>query len=403
MKILYYSPHPHLNLTDKTGYGTHMREMIQAFRDLGHEVLPVINGGTEPRTQGNKDSKSKPGLLKRAIKAVVPKYIWRTIKDKRLLDHDQKAEIELGKIVDSFKPDLIYERAYYLTISGVNVAAGKKIRYFLEINAPYIEETAEFEGTNSFFTGLAKKNEELQLKWSDRSFVVSSALKDHFLKKYPAIPSSGIVVTPNCVDPAKVKVDHGIRKKVLEKYDLKDNKVIGFVGSIFPYHGVDILIEAFNEVYKQNRNTKLLIVGDGLILEDLKSLAHKLEASANIIFTGNVPYSQVFSYIDVMDITVLAATEWYCSPIKLFEYGALGKAIVAPDTQSVKDVMEHDKDGILVKPGKEFLAGALLDLINNKTKMESVGISFRNKIENKYTWIKNAGYVLSYVNDASGT
>jgi glycosyltransferase involved in cell wall biosynthesis len=398
MKILYYSPHPHLNLTDKTGYGTHMREMIQAFRDLGHEVLPVINGGTEPRTPSSNQNIKNSSGIKKILKSVVPKFIWRSLKDRRILQFDRNAEIELEKIVNEFKPDLIYERAYYLQVSGVNVASRKKIKHFLEVNAPYVDETFEFEGTNSIYTNQATKAEELQLQLSDRVFVVSSPLKSYFLKKYPSLKADKIQVTPNCVNLDKVKVD-GIKKnQIIEKYQLSGHTVVGFVGSIFPYHGVDKMITAFNEVYRNAKTIKLLIVGDGLILNELKSLAQTLEAKHNIIFTGNVPNTEVFSYIDVMDITVLATTEWYCSPIKLFEYGALGKAVVAPDIPAVHDVMINHKDGLLVKPDKEQLAKALGELINNRSERETIGLSFKTKVETNYTWIMNARQVLSSLN-----
>lgn len=391
MKILYYSPHLRLNLSDKTGYGTHMREMIQAFRDLGHEVLPVINGGVEQRKQ---TAPVKTPFAKNIAKNLTPKFIWRTIKDNRLIAFDKNAETELENIVDQFKPDLIYERAYYMQVSGVNVATKKKIKHFLEVNAPYIDETFEFEKSPTLYNNTALKNEERQLTLSDKVFVVSSSLRDYFLKKYPSLDPKKIVVTPNCVNLEKVKVSESGKKELMEKYALANHIVIGFVGSIFPYHGVDIMMGAFNEVFKKNKNIKLMIVGDGQIVPQLKQYAHRLESGPNIIFTGNVPYSEVFSHIDAMDITVLATTEWYCSPIKLFEYGALGKAVIAPDTQAVRDVMTDTKDGILVKPGKEFLIQAMNTLIENETLRKNIGISFRKKIEDHYTWIKNAESVL---------
>ncbi len=395
MRILYYSPHPQLNLSDKTGYGTHMREMIQAFEQAGHEVLPVIMGGLK-REEQSSNKTQKPSAIKLILKLVLPKYIWRSLKDRNLLQFDSKARSELQKKVDSFKPDLIYERAYYLQVSGVNIASRNKITHFLEVNAPYIDETFEFEQASSYYGKLALKNEELQLSLSSKVFVVSSALKDYFIKKYKNLPSDKIITTPNCVNLEKVKVNEATKKIVSDKYSLQNHSIIGFVGSIFPYHGVDVLIKAFNEVYKKNKSVKLMIVGDGLILEELKTLSKTLEASNNIIFTGNVPYSEVFSYIDLMDVTVLATTEWYCSPIKLFEYGALGKAIVAPDTQSVRDVIEDGKDGILVKNNNSFLSDALIKLIENRMAREEMGLSFKKKIENKYTWIKNAEFVLKH-------
>ena len=393
MRILYYSPHPELNLSDKTGYGTHMREMIQAFEQAGHEVMPVIMGGLVRNGTGQA-KKKRSSLLKRILKALVPKYIWRSLKDRRLMQFDLKAESALEKKVKSFHPDLIYERAYYLQVCGVNVASRNRITHFLEVNAPYIDETFEFEQSSSYYSSLALKNEELQLNLSTKVFVVSSALKDYFVKKYKGLLSDKIIITPNCVNLDKVTVNELTKKAVIEKYNLQGKIVIGFVGSIFPYHGVDVLIKAFNEVYKKNNKVKLMIVGDGLILEQLKSFSKTLEASDNIVFTGNVPYSEVFSFIDLMDVSVLATTEWYCSPIKLFEYGAMGKAIVAPDTQSVRDVIENGKDGLLVKSGCEFLSSALMKLIDNPALRTEIGITFKKKIENRYTWIKNAEFVL---------
>ncbi len=393
MKILYYSPHPHLNLQDKTGYGTHMREMIQAFRDLGHDVLPVINGGTE-KQEGEKPLKSN--FAKNILKNLIPKFIWRSLKDRRLLKFDALAERALEKKVDEFKPDLIYERAYYMQVSGVNVAQRKKIKHFLEVNAPYIDETFEFEKSPTLFNKTALKNEELQLTLSSKVFVVSSSLQAYFLKKYPSLKADKILVTPNCVNLDKVKVDALKKKTIAHDLNLENNIVVGFVGSIFPYHGVDVLMTAFDIVYKQTKNIKLLIVGDGQIVPQLKNYAQRLESGANIIFTGNVPYADVFSYIDLMDVAVLATTEWYCSPIKLFEYGALGKAIIAPDTQAVRDVITDTKDGILVKHNKEFLAKALSTLIENATLRQNIGTSFKIKIQSNYTWIKNAQRVLSF-------
>jgi glycosyltransferase involved in cell wall biosynthesis len=393
MKILYYSPHPYLNLTSKTGYGTHMREMINAFRVLGHNVLPIINGGTDD--VGYSSEKKSIELIKRIFKSIIPSFIWRSVKDYRLLQFDKRAEAALEKQVIAYQPDLIYERAYYIQTSGINVAKKFKIKHYLEVNAPYTEETTEFEKARTVFARTAEEREEKQLISPDKIFVVSSALRDYFTDKIKGINQKNIIVTPNCVNPEKIKVDTTLRIKIEEKYGLKDYTVVGFVGSIFPYHGVDILIDAFNEVYKKNEKIKLLIVGDGLIAPQLKKHAQTLEAANHIIFTGNVSHSDIFSYIDLMDITVLADTKWYCSPIKIFEYGALAKAVIAPDTKAVRDVITNNVDGTLIKPDRSTLTDTLSGLIKNKEAREAMASNFKNKILREYTWVKNAENILA--------
>jgi len=121
MKLLYYSPDPALALNSLSGYGTHMREMISAFEADGHEIKVLIMGGLED----NYDSRKTPSFsrrITRTIKRVIPSLIWATIKDWSRVRTDRRFELELESIVLDWQPDVIYERASYLQLSGINVA-----------------------------------------------------------------------------------------------------------------------------------------------------------------------------------------------------------------------------------------------------------------------------------------
>ena len=72
MKILYYSPHPHLHIEDQTGYGTHMREMIGAFEELGHQVKFLIAGEQTMRPQASATSPNQRSRLKPILKPSSP-------------------------------------------------------------------------------------------------------------------------------------------------------------------------------------------------------------------------------------------------------------------------------------------------------------------------------------------
>jgi glycosyltransferase involved in cell wall biosynthesis len=87
--------------------------------------------------------------------------------------------------------------------------------------------------------------------------------------------------------------------------------VIGFVGSIFPYHGVDVLIRCFASIVQDSQQDLcLLIVGDGETLPALKDLAEQLKMRDQILFTGNIPHHRVMPYIQAMDICVMAKSNW---------------------------------------------------------------------------------------------
>jgi glycosyltransferase involved in cell wall biosynthesis len=259
----------------------------------------------------------------------------------------------------------------------------------LEINAPYTQERIEMQG-NTLMHQLAIRKEGKQILFTDRLIVVSSALKDYFAKKYP-LQAAKIIITPNAINPDKMAIDSTFVADLKKQYNLNDCIVIGFVGSIFPYHGVDNLIIAFDEIKKQvTKKIKLVIVGDGETLPELKQLTTKLKLNEEVIFTGNVKNNLIYNYISLMDITVMAKSNWYGSPVKIFEYGALAKAIIAPDTIPVKDVMDNMKDGILVNEQKENLVNALLLLITDEEKRQELGLHFKKKIMENHTWDKMA-------------
>ena len=393
MKILYYSAHPHLSLDSPSGPGTHMREMINSFRAAGHEV-EVLVFGPESNASKKKDSINSLGS-KNLLKNICPKIIWETLKDLQLVKHDNKCAEILNEKIKEFKPQLIYERGYYLMTSGVKVAEKLNVDHILEMNAPFLYEKEYMTGQKGLMNKRARTKEMEQLNKTNLVLVVSSALKEYFITEYK-IDEKKIVVTPNGVEPSKANVNVGDVIELRKKLGFREQDIIiGFVGSIFPYHGVDGLISAFAEVKKKKGALKLLIVGDGESLPMLSALTAQLGLVDSVIFTGNVSHNKVFNYISLMDIAVMARSNWYGSPVKIFEYGIMGKAIIAPDNKAVNDVMENGEDGILIRPDANELEAALQRMVNERSFRESVAKNFQQKVRENYTWKRIAENVLS--------
>lgn len=392
MKIVYYSPHPQLRLNSQSGPGTHMRETINALKGMGHEVFPLIVGDELHGASSNTDVTLKSSKLKSLVKRFVPKIIWRSLKDWQLLRTDIFAEKLLAKRVDELKPDLIYERGAYLQLSGVRVVKEKGGRHFMELNAPFLEEVREFEQARTLWFRRAKRTEKLQVQAPDLVYVVSSALKRYYSSH--TSNTEKIKVVPNSVNPEYLKVNRNLKESIVNDLHLEKKRVIGFVGSIFPYHGVDILIRAFSAIAGEFPDITLLIVGDGSILESLKNLSRELKMQSRVLFTGSRPHHEVFTWIDIMDICVMAKSNWYGSPVKIFEYGAMGKAIIAPDTVPVNDVMNNNVDGILIKPSDAALRQALKILLTDDTLKEKLANNFKNKVLGEYTWKKTAETII---------
>ncbi len=394
MRIIYYSPHPTHDIVSEVGYATHQREVILALRKAGHEVYPLIMGGTEKANLNPLSSEQyQPSVIKKILKSILPKFIWTSLNNYKLILHDRRAGELLEKEILSQKPDLIYERSEYLQDSGAKAARKFGIKYFLEVNAPFVEEMNEFEGY-SLYHSKAHKIESLKLKSADKVFCVSSALSDFLVSRYHCHRDK-IIVQPNCINPAKTSTDNEQVSRLRQEWNAGHCRVIGFVGSMFPYHGVDLLINAYAQVSKKFPDTKLLIVGDGVVLNDLKSMCRKLDIMQKVIFTGKIPHAEVFNYIRAMDICIMAKSNWYGSPVKLFEYGLMQKPVIAPDTIPVKDVIGNDIDALITGNDEVSLASAIEKLLVNPELAAKLALNFHNKVLSLYTWEKAAERIIS--------
>jgi glycosyltransferase involved in cell wall biosynthesis len=394
LRIIYYSPHPTHDIVSEVGYSTHQRESIHAFRQLGHEVLPVVLGGTESSAVNAHIS----GLSEKAgnisgIKKLLPLWFWNALKDLKLLKHDRKAGKQLEQAIYTFQPDMIYERGEYLQDSGVKMARKHGIKHVLEVNSPVVEEMAAFEGPD-LLRFLGHRKERKKLNDTSHVIAVSSSMKEYLQTFYGC--KKPIHVAPNAINPEKEKFDPEIVAGIRSKFS-NETRIIGFVGSLFPYHGVDGLIEAFAKVVKQEPHTHLMIVGDGSIRAGLATKAESLLPKSTYTFTGKIPHGQVMNYIKAFDVAVMPSSNWYGSPIKIFEYGLTGVPIVAPDKAPLRDVMEHKKHGLLVSDDLEDLKSTLLYMLQNHEAAKEMGTCFREKILQQHTWSAQVSGILSAV------
>ncbi|MFM7234460.1 MAG: glycosyltransferase family 4 protein [Flavobacteriales bacterium] len=388
MKILYFSPHPHINMAAPSGPGTHIREIIAGFEAQGHNVVRLIAGG-ETASAHSRTIAFKQSLWKRFI----PSILWETLRDMQMILSDRKIEKQLNALIDKENPDLLYERSCYGMGAGMRAARKAGLRYVVEMNAPYPEEKKAMQGP-SLLNFLGTRHERNQVHGAYRTIVVSSAMKKYLVEKTNVSPDA-IIVVANAVNPDHIRIDAGNAEEIKSNLGLSgQHRVIGFVGSIFPYHGVDLMIEAFSIVAGEHPTARMLIVGDGEILPALKKRSELLQIDNKVIFTGNVSHSAVYTYLSLMDIAVMARSNWYGSPVKIFEYGAMQKAIIAPNVIPVTDVMENGVHGLLISDSTEELTEALRFLIEKPGEGHRMAKCFHDKVMTEHTWKQVAKQIL---------
>ena len=137
---------------------------------------------------------------------------------------------------------------------------------------------------------------------------------------------------------------------------------------------------------------RLLIVGDGPVRAELEQLAASLQLGERVRFTGVVHRDRVPGLVAAFDVALQPAVVAYASPLKLIEYLALGKAIVAPAQRNIAEVLSHDVNALLFEPGDATgLERSLARLAHEPALRQRLGDGARDTIARmQLTWAGNA-------------
>ena len=189
-------------------------------------------------------------------------------------------------------------------------------------------------------------------------------------------------------------------EQVKRKYKI-EIPVVLYAGQIHGGQYVELFIKAASILKARKTNAVFMIVGGGYRLEELKSYSESLNLKNRLIFTGYVEHETVPFYIAAADVCVACfqrnnITECK-SPLKIAEYLASGKPIVASNVGEVERMVGDA--GILVEPGNEVsLANGIERLLNDSELRDALSLKARTRAETKYNWEDTANSLLKAYN-----
>jgi glycosyltransferase involved in cell wall biosynthesis len=286
--------------------------------------------------------------------------------------------------------DLVYERYSLWSVAGMQYARVSGVPGLLEVNAPLIEEQAAYRGLVD--RASAEQVAERVFADAESIIAVSTGVRT-YLHRYPAARGR-VHLVANGVNPARFPPG-----ATPSHPGSTESFTVGFVGSLKPWHGLAILVDAFARLHASCPSTRLLVVGDGPQRKSLEAdlSARQLSGAAEIV--GAVAPSAVAGLLASMDVAVAPYPQqehFYFSPLKVYEYMAAGIPVVASRIGDLPDLIQDGRNGLLCRPGDAVeLAAALVRLQQDAELRVRLGLAGRQSVLQHHTWDAIARRILN--------
>lgn len=399
MRIAYLSADRGIPVFGTKGASIHILEMVNAFGRLGHEVTvfaPVRGVALAPLSADVIEVGAKL-LLNMERMPGVGIEARAGLKERRSMDISALITAEVLRRHERLPYDLIYERYSLFSTAGIEAAAALGVPCVVEVNAPLLDE-------QRIFRRLVHEQEARHVArrvFGESTVViaVSEEVKRHVLSEGGGSDRTHVV--PNGVDRKRFH-PNVVRTPLCE---LDGRFVVGFTGSLKPWHGLNLLMHAFRSLHARDPECHLLVVGEGPLRSWIDGFASGAGITDRVTVTGWVPKEQLPGFLSAMDVAVApypALENFYFSPLKLFEYMAVGRPIVASRIGQVAAILNDDVDARLVEAGDpDALADAIDALRKNRDLREQLG---RRAATSPYlkTWEDNARTILGLVETDTG-
>lgn len=372
MRLLYLSADPGIPMLGHKGASVHVRELVTALQRAGAEVLVA-----SPRVCDEGDRFPLPVPLI-PVDPVLPKT-HTTPRSARSAIEAQRRQIE--RLCRKLRVDALYERYSLFSDAGVHASRRLGVPHILEVNAPLRAEARRHRTLPH--ARLAAEIESAVFALTARCLCVSDGVARAVRRHRAAAPTQ---VVPNGVDPARFcgrKADRNAR-----------DVVVGFAGSLKPWHGIETLVEACEIAFPLEPRLQLEVVGDGPLRSSVQSAALPRD---RLRVAGPIDHAQAIEAMHRWDVGAApyrGEPGFYFSSLKVLEYMAAGVCPVASDLGELRSLL-RDGRGVLVPPDDPpALAEALLLLARSPDLVSAAGNRARNWVLVHRTWARNAEIVL---------
>lgn len=308
------------------------------------------------------------GLIKRMVKQW--KWLYQSLAMKIYFS---KQKSLLKQLLEGKTYDEIVEFHTVGSIVGVELKRKWGANLSVIFDSPVAEQFLEMYGTRTIFWRKIKASERITMQNADVVLAYSSACADYLIHKY-RIP------VPIAILPCVIHKEEIIERAPSAIFS------IGFIGSFLSWHKLELLVKVFAEFIKEYPDSKLYLVGYGVEWKKIKNLVDDLDLIDHVDLPGFVSEEELQEYKRMFTIGIMPGSNWYGSPLKLFEYAFAQIPFIAPSTPTVRSIFEKDVDCLFIDEQNEAssLMQKLTFAYNNPQVMDQLGINAYNSVLTRF-------------------
>ena len=289
----------------------------------------------------------------------------------------------IKKILIDYKIDIAFVYSIVNNIKGT-------IRACNELNIPIIHRTFDVVHeiiVEKYMSNFVRKMEKESYPKLD--LVIANT---PFMKTWAEeMGAKNVIVIPQGVDTNIMK-NLPKDKELQKKYNINDNdKVVMYLGSILSHSGLDVIFNDMEKILKEIPEFRLLVVGDGPDLEQLKQQSKQLGIYEKIIFTGFVPYKEVPRFCSLADLCINPfrmdgkyAFNDKLTPVKFFDFLSCGKPVLATPLQGTLYDFPKESNTIIYE-SLDLFTGKMIELLKNDS-LDEIGQRGREFVGKNFTW-----------------
>jgi glycosyltransferase involved in cell wall biosynthesis len=411
LKIGYIMQVNAVDMSTVSGPQLHVKAVFERLKERGHQMRLVAI--QQEKTQWSDDAQNwypstfdfstRPPFrvtekLVRGVQSRLQLPFWRFFDSVRFSDACVAAYQDF---------DLLYERDGMMCYGGLIAARRLGVPLVIEVNGDLVEEWRQL-GIQMSKAQWATVHLITRQFYKSVSHIVAvgDTIKQRLIQRW-GLAADSISVVRNGAE-IDLFLNTPIQPDTRSRFGLGPGPIIMFTGSFQPWHGVDLILEGFRTIAAAMPEAQMVFVGDGGLRPELEQKVDAYGLRARTFFTGRVSHQDVVHLLRVADVATIyhraEAAEIVETPLKLFEYMAASKAIIAPAVLNMQRILTDNVHARLVPPDQPAaLAEAVIALLRAPQLRAALGEAARHEAVTKHSWDRAVNELETLFLDISGT